>query len=97
MSQQETLEAPETEPVEPAAAEDEPTEKESVTREYIVFVEHGPDMWRRLDTVVAGDPASAVKTLEPDATKRYAVVSARFWQVGKPQVTQITQVAIEFE
>lgn len=97
MSEQETLVAPTEEETSVAPTEEKPVEQEGPIREYIVFVETSPDNWRRLDTVVAGDPGSAVKALDPDPNKRYAAVSSRFWQVGKPKVRQITQVSIEFE
>ena len=68
-------------------------------REYIVFVEQAADVWRRLETVNAGSPDAAVKSVSGgvDQNKRYAVVAGRYWQVGKPKVKQITQTSIEFE
>lgn len=69
----------------------------SDSREYIVFVEKAANTFEILGTFDAQNAESAIKTVDPDANKRYAAVPARNWSVGRPKVRTITQVSVEFE
>lgn len=86
---------------EPETSQDSEIEEKktsgSDSREYLVLVEQGPDVFKIVKKVEASNAEGAIKDVEPDPTKRYAAVPARNWNVGKPSVRTVTQVSIDFE